>query len=251
MGSTLIVLGTENGHVYAEFTLRQGRLSGSGEAGVDVHICRGDFCDLGCPKAPCFHHGCYHLGLSVVTPERLAATKYYGRPPASEISRRRRHIKCALTPRLESGVLNGLPEDICYEVAGLLVRESAIVSSQELYAASASESETSHNVDLSRDIYAQFIKIEGVRYLKSLSNEPCTGAKGNVRVFQSGRGRVVRSIYLRHDHLGARGVWFSLPDDELSRYLEARGVWWTRLSHEDGLQRVTAKTDVSLLLHGL
>ena len=204
-----------------------------------------------------FHYNCYHFRLSEFTyglPRRLAFTEYRERPPADHDTLRRRYIAHALSPKLGSSFLKGLPGEICHMVADLLVRESAIVSFQEIATVSAPPV---HKVDLSSDIYAQFVKIEGVGYIQALSNEQSTNAKGQVRVFKTRRRRAVQSVYsrmrvvpnvyFRRDHFGFRSVWFTLPGDELSRSLEAKGVWWTKASCDEGFQQVTATTDVSML----
>jgi len=148
-----------------------------------------------------------------------------------------------LADRLGSGFLDRLPQETCNLVAGHLVRECAAVTSQEL---ALHASSTDSLVELSSDIFARYVGIEGVLYVQSLYNAPSLGGEGGIRIFQARQGRAVRSVYVRYDHLGVRGVYFDLPRGELLRS-RTRGVWWTEVSRETGILRVTAKTDVRLL----
>lgn len=128
-------------------------------------------------------------------------------------------------------------------VVGHLVRQSAIHTAQQL---ALDVCASNSLVDLSRDVYAQYVRIEGVLYVRSLYNSSSSEDKsGEVQVFKPCQGRVVRSIYIRYDHLGIRDICFALPKDDLLNN-PVCGIWWTELSREDGILQVAAKTDVSL-----
>lgn len=157
----------------------------------------------------------------------------------------------ALAKNLKLDYLKALPGDICWMVAGSLIRECAVVSLQEATTAvdgpQSSPLQTRHKVKLSQDIYARYFHVEGVRYVQALSNQLFPQAKGQVRVFKAQKGRTIPNIYVRYDHLGIRGIWFTLPSDALLRSLDASEAWWTELGNHDGILKVTAYTDVSTL----
>lgn len=133
-------------------------------------------------------------------------------------------------------------------VAGSLVRECAVINLQELaLAASDSPACPSHKADLSHDVYAQYIYVEGVRYIQALSNVSSSKIRRRKRVFNAQHRLVVQNIYVRYDHLGIRDIWFTLPKTLLLRSLGAGRTWWTELSRKDGIRQVTASTDVRLL----
>lgn len=212
-----------------------------------VHMCGDSSCKRGDFRVHCFHYDCYSFRLFQITSTFLAATEYQFSPPIAEGSQRRRRIQHALATKLKFGFLKRLPEEICHMVAGSLVRECAIVNLQALAASTDSLISPSQTVDLSQDIYAQYIHIEGIRYIQALSNIPSIKVKGRVQVFKTQRGRVVRNIYIRYDHLGIRGIWFTRPKNALLHSLDTSGIWWTELSRKDGILQVTTNTDVSPL----
>lgn len=131
-------------------------------------------------------------------------------------------------------------------VAGYLVRECAIITAEELALdVCASDSQ----IDLSLDVYAHYVSIEGILYVQSLHNASRSESEGEEeRLFDARQGRLVRNIYVGYDHLGVRDILFVSAKDDLLPPRHTIGVWWTELAREDGILRVATETDVSRLL---
>lgn len=247
----ILLLDTGEDHISAAFPFVRYDTFEDEEEDISIHMCCDTPCMKGDSRVHGFHYDCYGFRLFPLTSRFLAATEYQFSPPVGEGVRRWRRIQHKLAVKLKLGFLRGLPEEICRMVAGSLVPECAVVNFQELTSTvAASEPPVRHHqkIHLSHDVYAQYIDIEGVRYIRALSNVPLsTKVQGRVRVFKAQRGRVVQKIYIRYDHLGIRGVWFTLPNNDLLRSLDTRGVWWTELSRKDNILQITTNSDVSLV----
>lgn len=243
-------LDTGEDHISAAFSFVRYDTFEDEEEEIAIHMCCDSPCMKGNFRVHGFHYDCYSFRLFSITSRFLTATEYQFSPPVGEGARRWRRIQLTLAIKLKLGFLRGLPEEICRMVAGSLARECAVVNFQELTSTvAASESPLCHyqKVHLSHDVYAQYIDIEGVQYIQALSNvPPSTKVQGQVRVFKAQQGRIIQNIYIKYDHLGIRGVWFTLPNNDLLRSLETSGVWWTELSRKDNILQVTTNNDVSL-----
>ncbi|SPO01888.1 uncharacterized protein DNG_04561 [Cephalotrichum gorgonifer] len=215
----LIVVGSDDECVSSVLPFRPSlSMVMDGTKGVGIHLGCDEDCWKGGYFGSAFHVDCYNTRVRPVTWAFLNATEYGHVPPFGGEGRRRRRIQDLLTARLESSFLKELPAEICHLVAGFFVQQCAAITLQELVA-----DDTSYpppdlhqaDVDLARDVYARYIHVEGVQYVRSLSNEPPSEAQESVvRVFKARPGRVVRTVYVRYDHIGVRGVWFTLPKED-------------------------------------
>lgn len=103
-------------------------------------------------------------------------------------------------------------------------------------------------IDLSRDVYATYTRLEGAMYLQSLDNAP--QLEGGKRIFDAGQGRIVENIYVAYNHLGIRNIRFTLPGHDLPQLLRdchRGGVWWTGLARKGGILRLMMRSDVSVI----
>ncbi|KAL8282738.1 hypothetical protein RB597_010128 [Gaeumannomyces tritici] len=239
----LVVAAIRVDRVSTTFAFRRHDTFEDDEEGIAIHLCGRSLCQKRGRRLPCFHDECYGFRPLPITSKFLDATEHRFGPPLRERSRRRGYIQHTFANKLKLGPLKQLPMETCDMVAGYLVRECAIVTSQEL---ALSDNSIDSLVELSRDIYARYVSIEGIPYIQALYNaspsEASPSESEGLRVFKARRGCVVRSIYVKYDHLGIRGVHFDLPRDG-PLYSSACGVWWTELSRRNGILCFTAKTD--------
>lgn len=197
--------------------------------------------------AACFHEGCYAFKPSPLSPNFIPATHYDFTPSASDGVRRRRRIRRTLARKLGAGVLAAMPEELCLMVAEHLVRECAVTTCQELTSYSHGRDS---DVDLSSDVYATYVNVEGIHYVQSLDNQ--SGPRGDERVeliFDAKRQGDVQNVYVAYDHLGVRDVFFETHPKHRSPHLSpvTRGVWWRGLGKGSRPLRLTTKSDVCIL----
>lgn len=197
--------------------------------------------------AACFHEGCYAFKPSPLSPNFIPATHYDFTPSASDGVRRRRRIRRTLARKLGFGVLAAMPEELCLMVAEHLVRECAITTCQELTSYSHGRDS---DVDLSSDVYATYVNVEGIHYVQSLDNEPGLRNDGRVELlFDSKRQGDVQNVHVAYDHLGVRDVFLETPPKDRPPPLSpvTRGVWWRGLGKGSRPLRLTTKSDVCIL----
>ncbi|KAK1772530.1 hypothetical protein QBC33DRAFT_13986 [Phialemonium atrogriseum] len=195
-----VVAAIEDDHVSASFSFRRHDRFEDDEEAITFHMCCESACIKGECRVHCFHDACYRFKLFLITSKYLAATEYSFSLPVRDGLKRRGRIQRTFAKKLKLAFLNQLPQEICHMVAGYLVRECAIVTSQEL---ALDVSAFNSLVDLSHDVYAQYVRIEGVLYLRSLHNKSFSEGKGeNVRVFKACSRRPIRNIYIRYDYIG-------------------------------------------------
>ncbi|TAQ88178.1 hypothetical protein B7494_g3492 [Chlorociboria aeruginascens] len=192
---------------------------------IKIHTCCRRECGFRCLKSACFHSECYSFRLYTVSPKFLATTEHSFRPPILEEQRRKHRMLRILTKRLSVSWTKGLPDDICWMIAGHLIRECAIITAQEL----ANEDSASDSIiDLSHDVYVRHIMIEGIRYIRSLRNSAqSTPKQGETLLLESPNSSDVRNVYIGMDHLGIRHI--QLSSSSKSR-LRIPGLWWRKLS---------------------
>ncbi|KAI1136068.1 hypothetical protein F5Y05DRAFT_415666 [Hypoxylon sp. FL0543] len=101
-------------------------------------------------------------------------------------------------------------------------------------------------VDPTRDIYAQFVTIEGTFYIQELSNTAFSGRRGR-HLFRGRPTRPVLKIHIAEDHLGVRGIKFSSSgsDDSPGNTPDIPGVWWRCVSASSwrGIGMIRARSD--------
>ncbi len=193
----------------------------------------------------CFHATCFRFKLDPITPALLAAT-YHRFQPAMRESQRLARILRFLLPRL-SDQLPRLPGELVVMVARLLVRECGVVTTQEQTPAGTDISCLACfvNVTLTRDVYARFCRIDGIRYIQTLQNAEPGPAQGEWQLlFRAQKGPVSR-VLVAEDHLGIRLIRFILPDSPDPPSLDIPGTWWRDVSiHAVRDPTLQGRTDV-------
>ena len=180
-----------------------------------------------------------------MSPKFLAATNYSFQLTILEERRRRDHMLQVLTERLKAFWAKRLPDELCRIIASFLVRECAVVTTQELV---DKNSATDSVVDLSNDVYIRYVMIDGIRYIRSLRNSSRSAVEpGEKLLLDAQVARNVRNIYIGEDHLGIRQILFSSFSFVSSRHdLGTPGLWWTEHSEPCGISKIRTRTDVSL-----
>lgn len=105
-----------------------------------------------------------------------------------------------------------LPEEICHMVAGSLVRECAAVHLQESSLAAEARKflarHFSYEVNLSHDIYAQYVYLEGVRYIRALFNERPANPGTGQRIYDAQPKRAIQTVYMSDMTTSVSGTSF-------------------------------------------
>jgi len=102
-------------------------------------------------------------------------------------------------------------------------------------------------LDLSQDVYASYVRFEGVRYIKTLRNTNKTqAAAGEYRLLDASKGRSIHKVYVAFDHLGVRQVQFACPNRVLPGPDTVPGLWWKQLCRGKGIPSLCINTDVSI-----
>ena len=176
------------------------------------------------------------LAVGPISAAFLRATEFAFEPPISVRKRRRAFVLAELATVLSRTC--PLPPELCYNVAEHLIREYATAQLRLLsFKASGAHS---YAVSMSRDIYAKFITVDGIRYVESLSNAKNFGEPE--LVWAAPASSEAKDMYVGEDHLGLRSV---LSAPEAAQVTEEAGVWWRRLSASPSGVRV--HTDVKSL----
>ncbi|KAI1103613.1 hypothetical protein F4804DRAFT_352833 [Jackrogersella minutella] len=213
-------------------------------------ICGRETCHNRTEEIHCFHDDCYkfarrNFGTFDISPVFEAVSRFNFHPPLSgELNKQR-------DKRLEALIVRNIkkepwpkhfPNELWLMIARYLLRECAM--STALQQAITPPSHDSF-INLSRDVYAQYVMFDGTFYLKGLENSdsPVGGAK---LLSQGNKGRSkVRKIYIVEDHLGIRNIEFLSQYDAKppAHDLEAMGMWGRRISDPNGISVIRTKVD--------
>lgn len=204
---------------------------------IKFHMCS-PACGYGDFHVPFFHRRCFEFTLNLITPNFLAATEYNFQPPSYDSRRRHDLIRSLLLPKLPVR----LPHEILAMVAEFLVHECAVVTAQEQMLQDASPSESL--VDLTRNVYAEYHKFDGVYYIKSLRNSGSKKGKNKLLLLDVQKKGTVCKVFVAEDHLGIRSVQFA-PSNTTSMPRPIPGAWWKDISRPGGITKIRVKTDVS------
>ncbi|KPM34085.1 hypothetical protein AK830_g12489 [Neonectria ditissima] len=170
----------------------------------------------------------------------LAAGEYSFEPPGYEEHRSYNRIRHLLTPKLNDVLQTRLPPEILASVARLLVRECAIITAE---AQSLGTNTSNISVDLSRDVYASYCVVDGVRYVNSLVNSTSGMREDKHHVLASKGDGAVRKIWIAEDHRGIRSVRLCPSDAALPGPTPIARSWWRSISAPCGFGKVNVKTD--------
>ncbi len=126
-------------------------------------------------------------------------------------------------------------------IARSLVRECAVVTAQEQTLGEPLPA--SFRLDLTRKVYAEYLEVEGVNYIKNLSNTKPKSARTELLLDAQKTGPVCQ-LLIAQDHLGVRAVQFAGSAGGAFEAELTPGAWYKDMSMPDGFAGVWVKTDV-------
>lgn len=183
-----------------------------------------------------YHAGCLAL-TALPSGAFLRATEYSFEPDVSEEERRRVWALSLLADRMSNMHLR-LPMELRLLVAQNLVRECAIAASQQAWDARWSRD---CDVDISLEIWADCVYIEGLQYISYVSNQ--ASQTSTARRIRSAESPPATVLHVLEDHLGIRELVFGATQESRPSMRPARGLWWRTVPLVSG--RVKIESDVS------
>ena len=187
---------------------------------------------------PCLHARCLFFDSNRAPSTLLAATRHSFPSCAAADARRRERIPRLLVPKLAQMV--PFPNELLFMVARELVRECAVVTNQQQMLEPLTRDFV---VDLSRDVYAQYIRVDGLRYVQSLGNSKPEESCGEWQCLYDAGKRSITTAIVAEDPLGIRLVRFMSPS-EPSRPAPIHGAWWREVPNLDKNTSLKGETDV-------
>lgn len=174
-----------------------------------IHMCGSWQCFHRIGEAYTFHTGCYATTTVSFSNAFIPSIAYSYRPSFQDERLRANRIRNAATLQLQRGILKHLPKDIVMMVAENLVMEAATVYSEKMFSPLNLTGKSYINIDLTKDVYMEYLEIEGISYVKWLNNTNL-GGKGQL-IFRARKSQQVKTIYIAFDYLGIRRVSFESP----------------------------------------
>ncbi|RSL62658.1 hypothetical protein CEP54_005590 [Fusarium duplospermum] len=177
-----------------------------------------------------FHSFCVKFKHFIITDDFLAVTEHSIGLSELEERQRLKRIQHLLAPKISNLLSAKLPFEVMTMISSYLVRESAMITAKHQSMFSQSSDIT---VDLSKDVYASYSVLDGVRYVKSLRNLD-TDQRGEYRrVLNAKEKSTIGKIRICEDHLGIRFVQFLPPNGSSSKVPVVKG-WWRDISPSRG-----------------
>jgi hypothetical protein len=195
-------------------------------------------------RVPFFHHECFCFRLYDVSDAIIAAGEWAFEPPASENSRRSHRIKNLLAPKLRDQLQIRLPPEILMTIAGHLVRECAAITAEEQSLGTAVSDTV---VDITRDIYANYTAVDGVRYVKSLYNTASGSGDQDHPTLLGKKGKSIDKIWIAEDYRGIRSVIFCGADSPQVGPTPITKSWWRVLTTSSNTKEIACQSDVSTI----
>lgn len=233
------------GHRFSmEFNLRMVATIHDDFEWINLHTCARPQCMLEGRRVPFFHNDCLSFRLYDISDALVAAGDFALDPPAHERNRRSHRIKRLLAPRLRDELQIRLPAEILMAIAGLLVRECAVITAEEQ---SLGTDVSDMTVNLTQDVYVNYTIIEGLRYVKSISNTAPKLCNEHHIGLLSKQGEPVGKIWIAKDPRGIRFVKFCPADALLTGPTPIVKSWWRTISTPCDVDKITIKSDVSAI----
>ncbi|RMJ07833.1 hypothetical protein CDV36_012563 [Fusarium kuroshium] len=194
--------------------------------------CFGETCGHHNEKGVACHAGCASLAerLGLTPAEYPPALAYSYEPPKSDERRRRELVRFRLQQALKRN-LGRLPTEVWDFVAKNLVCEFATVAIPVV------EPKTVFTIDPLEAVWAKYVEIDGVKYVRSVSNHQNSGGRLLWDKPKSPTGHVV---YISEDHLGINEITNS---PEVTQSAQNRVPTWWRTIPVDGSSTIDFKTD--------
>ncbi|KAH7219632.1 hypothetical protein DER44DRAFT_879520 [Fusarium oxysporum] len=207
---------------------------------IDLHTCASPRCMAEGRRIPFFHNDCFCFRLYDNSDALVAAGDYAFDPPAYERKRRSHRINCFLAPKLRDELQIRLPAETLMAIAGLLVREYAIITAKEQTLAVNISDIT---INLTQDIYISYTTVDGVQYVKSIGNTLSKFCNEDHPGLLSKQGERVGKIWIAEDYRGIRPVKFCPAEASLAGPTPIVKSWWRHIFTPCDVFNITIKSD--------
>ncbi|KAL1864061.1 hypothetical protein VTK73DRAFT_6190 [Phialemonium thermophilum] len=189
---------------------------------------------------PGYHASCLAYASCVPSRDSLRAIAYSYEPGPFEARKRRCRIRVLLAGKIKK--VCGLPGELCSLTADQLVRASAISTAQELW---QSRSSSGGEFDISRGLWADYVNIDGVRYVANLFDKP-SGTSSSTVLLRAEKAPSVQVLYVLEDHLGVRQLLFTTLRGRVRRLgtgVSRQGQWWRTVAFPPPARKLKAESD--------
>ncbi|KAL9574036.1 hypothetical protein ACKAV7_001812 [Fusarium commune] len=203
-----------------EFNLRMADTIHDSYEWINLHTCASPRCMAEGRRIPFFHNDCFCFRLYDISDALVAAGDYAFDPPAYERNRRSHRIKRLLAPKLRDELQIRLAAETLMAIAGLLVRECAVITAEEQ---SLGVNVSDMTVDLTQDVYISYTTVDGVRYVKSIGN--------------------TLSKFCNEDHPGLLSKQGEPVGASLAGPTPIVKSWWRHISTPCDVKNITIKSD--------
>ncbi|KAF5020171.1 hypothetical protein F66182_7811 [Fusarium sp. NRRL 66182] len=216
-------------------------------------LCQFELEDGDAVYAVCYHDSCYEFRFYSVTLAFLDATLYSFEPSAREKMRRTRYIRQELSRNLQrtSKWPRELPAELWHMVAGYLLEDCATLTAQEQVYDCDNTGES--ELDLTRSVFASFVKVDGLYYVKDLHNtaEASTGMQTCVlpaatMLANQEKKQADKDLFVAQDHLGIRRFVFVSAkhcEEWCRNPPNVPGAWWKHIPCQAMSATVCIKRD--------
>lgn len=190
-----------------------------------------------CP-IPFFHAECLKVKQHDIR-RCLATGQFTFEPTFHDQARRFERTKNRLAQRLGGILQDRLQAECMATVVELLVHECATITNEQQF---LGESEPNSTVRLDRVIYATYCAIDGLRYVKNLTNTVPNEEEFTVL---SKEGQNVSKVYIAEDYRGIRAIKCCFSSETLSNAVPITDSYWRTLSGLPDNNSVVVQSDVS------
>ncbi|KAL6917404.1 hypothetical protein FSST1_008899 [Fusarium sambucinum] len=202
---------------------------------IRIHACRRP-CEKRGRLTQFFHAECRKFKQRDVL--RVVSTGCFRfEPKVHEQNRRFTRIKHSLARRLDGIFQVKLPAEVLNTIAEMLVHECATITNEEQ---SVGRSEDARTIRLDSAVYATYSVVDGVRYVKSLTNSPVPDREEYTQL--SKEGQTHSRLYIAHDFRGVRAIRLAPSNVSLSGPGPIMDCYWRNIPdaekmiiHENGL----------------
>ncbi|KAI0882241.1 uncharacterized protein GGS22DRAFT_191411 [Annulohypoxylon maeteangense] len=207
--------------------------------------------------ADCYHPECWKFALD--TYKTRALSEYFERAISPNFERATRFSFCpplwGMQEKERAGRLRNLlagklkkeqwpmtlPNETWGMIASYLIRESVIVTAFEQ---TFGDPTPNSRIYFDKDVYAEYVMFEGIRYLKSVRNAGGPMGHRDTLILRGQDTGTIRQGYILEDHFGIRDVLFTADEEHQppNRFIPL-GVWVRHISDSDGIQSVRVRGD--------
>lgn len=185
-----------------------------------------------------FHSLCYNY-VGRVSPKLLALTQCDWTPTQDALADTR-HGRLNMRKRLAE-LLYRLPQELGCYVADYLVPYYHTAATATLKV----DSQSVMHIDLSKNVWARFVKVHGTIYVSALSNTKVetNASRMSVLLYDAATSRPVDTMYMARDPWGVRQVLFA-RSDEVVDISERPDVWWDTINLPAKQRHLHGQSDV-------